>query len=145
MGAHGSPSRRPVAQGDGVHVIPIAPVLAHYGVDLNESRWGNTAVLCPVHNERRPSLSVNVEKGVAFCFACDFKGTAIHLIMAMEGCSRADALDRAEKILRAGGHAVPERPGGRYRRPGVPGEPGARAGGGRTVPAGRRYVPPGRT
>ena len=124
-----------MAQGHGVPLIPIAPILAHYGVDLAEGRWGNAMVVCPVHNERRPSLSVNEEKGVCFCFACDFKGTALHLIMAMEGCTQGEAHLRAEKILAAAGHEAPKPASrARYRRPGED----------RPASAGRRYVPPGR-
>ncbi|WP_410088769.1 CHC2 zinc finger domain-containing protein [Streptomyces sp. t39] len=137
MGSYGSPARREVASRDGLQLIPLAPVLEHYGVELNAGRWGEEQVCCPVHGERRASMRVNAEKGVAFCHACDFKGTALHLIMAMEGCDRADALSRAEKILRASGIDLPTRPRGRYQRPGVSGEPGAR-------PNSRKYVPPGR-
>ncbi|MBA2951455.1 hypothetical protein H1D24_38340 [Streptomyces sp. PSKA28] len=137
MGAYGSPTRGRPAEGPGLQLIPISPVLAHYGVDLNEGRWGNELVCCPVHGERRASMSVNTEKGVAHCFACGFGGGALKLIQAMEGCDRADAQRRAEEILRAGGFDVPSRSGGRYQRPGVSGESGVQSGG-------RRYVPPGR-
>ncbi|MFJ2650851.1 CHC2 zinc finger domain-containing protein [Streptomyces sp. NPDC087420] len=129
--SRGSRSDDPVSP-----LIPLVPILLHYGVDLDGNRWGNTAVLCPVHSERRPSMTVNVDKGVFFCFSCDAKGTALNLIMAMEGCSRGDALDRASKILAASGHEVPKRATrGRYQRPGESAD---------TAPAGRRYVPPGR-
>jgi DNA primase len=91
-------------------------------------------VICCVHRERRPSLTVNVEKGVAYCFACDFKGTAIHLVMAMESCNKTEALERLEVILRAAGHDMKQSVRGRYQRPSE----------GRTAAPGRRYVPPGR-
>lgn len=91
-------------------------------------------MLCCVHGEKRPSLTVNVEKGVAYCFACDFKGNAIHLVMAMESCSKTEALERLEVILRAAGHESPRPARGRYQRPGE----------GREQNSGRRYVPPGK-
>ena len=112
-------------------------MLAHYGVDLNEGRWGNEQVCCPVHGERRASMSVNTEKGLAHCFACGFGGDAIKLIQAMESCDRADAERRAEQILDAAGVEVRRsRSAGRYQRP---------SSGREAVPASRtRYVPPGR-
>ncbi|MGA4942122.1 CHC2 zinc finger domain-containing protein [Streptomyces cinereoruber] len=82
-------------------------------------------------------MRVNVEKGLFFCHSCGAKGSAIHLIQAMENCDRADALERATSILRDSGLDVPARSRGRYQRPGVSDEPGLQ-------PAGRRYVPPGR-
>jgi DNA primase len=110
-------------------------ILAHYGVDLNEGRWGNEMVSCPIHGERRPSMSISVEKGVFHCFACGFGGGALKLIQAMEGCDRADAERRAEQILEAAGVET-KRPvsRSRYLRPGT----------GESRSAGRRYVPPGR-
>lgn len=118
-------------------LIPIAPILAHYGVDLAEGRWGNELALCPVHGESRPSLSVSTEKGVAFCFACEFKGTALHLIMQIEGCDRDAALEKAEKILAAVGVEIKKRASsGRYQRPDAGRSSGSTSG--------RRYVPPGR-
>lgn len=136
MGAYGPATRgRDPVRPDGP-LIPLVPILLHYGVDLDGNRWGNTAVLCPVHNERRPSMTVNVDKGVFFCFSCDAKGTALNLIMAMEGCSRSDAMTKAEKILNAAGQEIKKRESsGRYQRPGSPGAVSA---------PGRRYVPPGR-
>ncbi|WP_437071917.1 CHC2 zinc finger domain-containing protein [Streptomyces sp. enrichment culture] len=138
MGAYGPSSRRTPAQGSGIHLIPLAPILAHYGVDLNEGRWGNELVCCPIHGERRASMSVSVEKGVFHCFACGAGGTAVTLVQMMESCDRADAQRRAEEILRASGIDVRERSRGRYQRPGVSGEPGARAQRSRYVPPGRR-------
>lgn len=115
-------------------LIPIVPVLEHYGAEMSSARWGQQQVLCPVHGERRPSLTVNVEKAVAFCFACQFKGGAIQLVMAMETCSRAEALERLERILQAAGHEMKQSVRSRYQRPGES----------RTAAPGRRYVPPGR-
>lgn len=131
MGASRSPSGRSHAEGDGLR---LKAALEHYGVELRGSRWGEQITLCPVHGERRPSLTVNTDKGVAFCFACGFKGTAVHLVMAMEHCDRAEALKRLEPILRAAGIEMKQSVRSRYQRPGQ----------GRTAASGRRYVPPGR-
>lgn len=90
---------------------------------------------CPVHGERRASMSVSVEKGVFHCFACGASGTAVKLVQLMEGCDLADAQRRAEQILEAAGVEVAKgSQQSRYQRPGE----------GRTPTPGRRYVPPGR-
>ena len=136
MGSARPPSRGSVAQGAGLPLIPIVPILAFYGVDLSEGRWGNAMTACPIHNERHPSMSVNVEKGVFYCFACDAKGGALSFIMAMDCVGRSEALEKAEKILKAAGQEIKKRESsGRYQRPGSEGAVSA---------PGRRYVPPGR-
>jgi DNA primase len=104
-------------------------------VELRDSsRFGEQDALCPVHGERRPSLRVNLEKGLLFCQACGFKGTAMHLVMAMESCDKAEALKRLEPILRNAGVEMKQSVRSRYQRPGE----------GRAAATGRVYVPPGR-
>lgn len=78
-------------------------------------------------------MRVNLEKGLLFCNACDLKGTAVDLVMAMDSCTRAEARERVEKLAVAAGVAIP-RPAGRYQRPGMD----------RAASTGRKYVPPGR-
>src|ERR1043165_4100649 len=107
------------ARADKPDALPLAPILAHYGVDLNQGRWGNELVCCPIHGERRASMSVSVEKGVFHCFACGAAGTAVKLVQLMESCDGAAAGPRAANFLRAGGIALQSRSHGRYQRPGV--------------------------
>lgn len=134
MGFDGLPPRRRSHEGGGV-LIPLLPALEHYGVELRgSSRFGEQTALCPVHGESRPSLRVNVEKGVLYCQACEFKGTALHLIMAMESCGKAEALTRLEAMCKAAGVEMKQSTSRRYRRPGE----------GRPAASGRKYVPPGR-
>lgn len=69
-----------------------------------------------------------------YCHACGFKGTAVHLVMAMESCSRAEALERLGAVAKAAGVEMKQSVRGRYQRPSE----------GRTATPGRRYVPPGK-
>lgn len=132
MGPYRPLSGRGSSQGPQV-LIPIIPVLAHYGIDIPDGER-QVSFCCPVHDEKRPSATVNVEEGVLFCFACNFKGNAIHLVMAMDSIDRPEALERLEVILQAAGHEMKQSVRGRYQRPGE----------GRSAATGRRYVPPGR-
>jgi DNA primase len=103
-------------------------------VDLNEGRWGNELVCCPIHGERRASMSVSIEKGVFHCFACGAGGDAVKLVQLMESCDRIDAQERAEEILKAAGVEMKSAGRSRYQRPGE----------GRVTATRSRYVPPGR-
>jgi|GEM_PF-5570181 len=47
--------------------------------------------LCPFHDDRRPSLSVNEEKGVFLCRACGATGDIFDFVMRLDGVSFSDA------------------------------------------------------
>jgi len=65
------------------------------------SYWG----LCPFHNEKTPSFSVEPNKQFFYCFGCNKGGSVIHFIMNIENLEFVEALkflaDRA-------GIALPE-------------------------------------
>ena len=48
--------------------------------------------LCPFHNEKTPSFSVNDEKGCYYCFGCGAGGDLIKFIMEIMGLSYFEAL-----------------------------------------------------
>lgn len=52
----------------------------------------NLLGLCPFHEEKTPSFSVNREKGFYYCFGCHAKGTAIGFLMAHERLSFLEAV-----------------------------------------------------
>lgn len=60
--------------------------------------------LCPFHNEKTPSFTVNDKKGFFYCFGCHEKGDAIGFVMKTEGLSFPDAV---EKLAREAGLDVP--------------------------------------
>jgi DNA primase len=96
--------------------------------------------LCPFHDEKTPSFSVNPERGSYYCFGCNEKGNAFTFLMHMENLTFPEA---ARALAQECGIAVPETDGGerglserlhgvnelaqsRYRRAlAQPGNPGA--------------------
>lgn len=72
----------------------IGAVLEHYGVPIYSSRR-HLNVLCPIHDDGRPSMSVDLDEDLFHCFACDKGGTALHLISEMEGISLDEAREFA--------------------------------------------------
>ena len=52
---------------------PAASYYQREGVKLRGSREWRLA-LCPFHNDRHPSLRVNVNSGAFRCFVCDARG-----------------------------------------------------------------------
>ena len=62
----------------------LATVLDHYGVGYKPDRV-NQKILCPVHEERVPSCSVQLTKGLWMCHSCGKGGDSWTLIMVKEG------------------------------------------------------------
>jgi DNA primase len=54
------------------------------------SRWTG---LCPFHDERTPSFSVNAEEKLFYCFGCQAKGDAFGFVEQAEGLDFPDAVE----------------------------------------------------
>ena len=61
----------------------IADVIGEY-VQLKKS-GGEFLGLCPFHNEKSASFSVNSDKGVFMCRGCGEAGNAIQFLMKTQG------------------------------------------------------------
>lgn len=55
-------------------------------------RGRNYMGLCPFHNEKTPSFSVNSVRNFCYCFSCKKGGSPVNFIMEKEGLSYYDAL-----------------------------------------------------
>ena len=62
--------------------------------------------LCPFHNEKTPSFTVNDEKGFYHCFGCGAHGSAIDFVMETEGLAFPEAVER---LAAEAGLEVPRR------------------------------------
>lgn len=60
--------------------------------------------LCPFHNEKSPSFTVNEDKGFFHCFGCGAHGDAIGFVMRSEGLSFLEAVER---LAQEAGLAIP--------------------------------------
>ena len=60
--------------------------------------------LCPFHNEKTPSFTLNEEKGFFHCFGCGAHGDAIGFVMRADGLSFPEAVER---LAADAGLAVP--------------------------------------
>jgi|FEC22Drversion2_1045045.scaffolds.fasta_scaffold00487_2 DNA primase len=73
-------------------------------VSLKRRSGAEYAGLCPFHNEKTPSFTVNDKKGFFYCFGCHEKGSAIDFVMKTEGLSFPEAV---EKLAHEVGLPVP--------------------------------------
>ncbi len=61
--------------------------------------------LCPFHNEKTPSFTLNEEKGFYHCFGCGAHGDAVGFVMRAEGLAFPEAV---EKLAEQAGLPVPQ-------------------------------------
>ncbi|MEM9037624.1 MAG: DNA primase [Actinomycetota bacterium] len=68
----------------------VAVIGAHVGL----RRVGRRQVgLCPFHNEKSPSFSVNAEEGLYYCFGCGASGDIISFVQQVEGLDFRSAVE----------------------------------------------------
>jgi DNA primase len=88
------------ARADIVEIVGAQVRLKHAG--------RNFVGLCPFHNEKTPSFSVNAERGFFHCFGCGAGGTVFDFVMRVEGLTFAEAL---QSLARRYGIVLPEHSG----------------------------------
>ena len=70
-----------------------ADIIEIIGSHVRLRRAGRNFVgLCPFHDEKTPSFSVNAERGFFHCFGCGVGGSAFDFIMRVEGLTFGEAL-----------------------------------------------------
>lgn len=76
----------------------IVEVISHF-IKL-EKRGRNYSALCPFHDDKTiGNFSVNREKGLFKCFACNTGGNAITFVQKYTNCSFAEAVKKTAEII----------------------------------------------
>ena len=63
----------------------------HVALKRSGRRWTG---LCPFHNEKSPSFSINQELGAYYCFGCQARGDAISFVREVEHLDFVGAVER---------------------------------------------------
>ena len=69
----------------------LVALFESFGVKL-EKKGSSFMGLCPWHDDKNPSLSVDKDKGVYHCFGCGESGDAIELVKKMKGLGFREAV-----------------------------------------------------
>lgn len=85
-------------------------VSEHVGLKRRGRNWTG---LCPFHEEKTPSFSVNPEKGLYFCFGCHAGGDVIDFVMRL---NRMEFPEAVEYLARRFGVELPPRSPEQLRR-----------------------------
>jgi len=76
-----------------VRQVPISDILASENIEFK--RIGREVVtICPWHSDTNPSLTVNDDKNICFCFACGGGSDGIAYVQQRFGLSFVDAIQR---------------------------------------------------
>ncbi len=70
--------------------LPIEQLVAQYCQLQKKGR--NYVCLCPFHNDKKPSLLVSPDKGIAYCFACQSGGDIFSFFQRIENVDFPTAL-----------------------------------------------------
>jgi hypothetical protein len=85
------PARRESLPVDAARAMPLVQLLERYGVE-HRRRGSSLVARCPFHDDTRPSLQVNEQKGLWRCFVCDIGGDGIAFVMRLKAVGFADAI-----------------------------------------------------
>ncbi len=67
---------------------------------LRLKKVGSTHMsICPFHPDSQPSLSVDIKKGLWYCFGCNRGGDIFNFIMELESCNFVDSLKYISELL----------------------------------------------
>ena len=84
--------------------VDIVDVVSEY-VPLKKS-GSNYMGLCPFHNEKNPSFSVQPDKQMYYCFGCGAGGNVFTFLMEYENLTFVEALER---LAEQAGMELPEK------------------------------------
>mgnify|MGYP001289226701 CR=1 FL=1 len=73
--------------------INVRKLLTDLGIEFKDTGALNVHVRCwnPAHSDSTPSLSINLETGIFYCFGCHMKGNAITIVQHFLNYSYTDA------------------------------------------------------
>lgn len=75
----------------------FAQVLSYYGL-IGDNIQDKIKVVCPFHEDVKPSMQVDVVADSFYCFGCGASGNAIKFVQQMEKCSEMEAMLLIGKI-----------------------------------------------
>ena len=74
--------------------VSILHVCAAHGIELKRHGTGDHAGRCPLHDDDEPSFIVTPSKNLWHCMGCDKGGSVIDLVMALDGLTFRQAVDK---------------------------------------------------
>jgi DNA primase len=70
----------------------IVQVMMKEGIQLHTAARGGLKCICPLHADSSPSMTVNTDKQVFYCFGCGEGGDVITFVKKLHGLSFREAI-----------------------------------------------------
>lgn len=71
--------------------VSLQDIFTHYRIEVVRQKGSELSIRCPFHNDTKPSLKANVERGVFNCFGgCGAKGDVIAFVQRKEAIASGD-------------------------------------------------------
>jgi hypothetical protein len=86
-------------------------VLNHYGIAFTQMPSGELRALCPFHEDKSPSMFINIEKRLFNCFGCGAGGNVVEFVRLKEslGDTGSDLGKAATLVMDVSGAADGDR------------------------------------
>ncbi len=72
--------------------LDIVACLSHFGIDVHPGTRRIAKVRCPFHDDKNPSLAIDVQENRAWCFGCNQGGDVLDLTCLFQSCSISEAI-----------------------------------------------------
>lgn len=76
----------------------LARVLLYYKL-IYDTAQAIQKIICPIHEDVRPSMSIDLYEGRYYCFGCGISGTAVDFVMEHEHIKEWDACRKVAHII----------------------------------------------
>lgn len=83
--------------------LSLATILNHYGLKPNK----NNMLLCPFHEDTKPSLQINLETNFYKCHACGKKGDQIQFVQDKENSTKREAILKCVSMINPNAINIP--------------------------------------
>ena len=80
------------------HTGDFAKVLYYYGL-IGSNVYDKVKVICPFHEDYKPSMMIDLEKETFYCFGCGKRGNVVDFIREVEGCDNLKAMRKCASII----------------------------------------------
>lgn len=93
-------------------LVPIEALAERLGGKPLVQRGKKLIGICPLHDDHKPSLQIDAELGLFYCFPCQVGGDVVTLYRLASGYEEHEAHVAAAYLLLDFGHTPPPRPSG---------------------------------
>jgi len=82
-----------------INKISFESFYSDYFSDHKNLLNGEWVVICPFHDDHKPSMNINIKSGMFHCHSCDAEGDFIKFYQKKSGLSYSDSINAIGKQI----------------------------------------------